>query len=237
MQKLDRRSISQSIAFFNTVLETISGVILFLIWTRVAGIRLLYKGVFLPLLWAELATLLITFILNGVILFTPFSDFLSRTWKIFLAGFLSLVVLSLILIIPMKGGRYADLSRSSLSIVPLFVILVLILYITNYTREKEVLRMQRHKRILSNISNGEKAKKSWEAILRSQILGKWGLAECLFASLLIVLAFWGSFIFINRLKILPAYQGGMLLALLIFLMVISLIDLVKGSKWSKIPAR
>lgn len=137
----------------------------------------------------------------------------------------------------MKGGQYAFLSRPSLSIVPLFVILVLILYITNYTREEEILRMQRHKHILSNISNGEKAKKSWENILRSQILGKWGLAECLFASLLIVLAFWGSFIFINNLDILPVYQGGVVLALLIFLLIISLNDLIRGGKWSRFSPR
>ncbi|NIQ04186.1 MAG: hypothetical protein GWO20_00175 [Candidatus Korarchaeota archaeon] len=247
MQKIEKGTIAQSLAILTTVLETIAGVCLFLVWSIYTEVQFVYEAFLIPLLWTELVTLLITFVVSSTILFSPLSGFISITWKIFLSGFLSFIVLTLTIIISLLPFQIPK--SSSLSLVPLFGALVLIIYITNYTREEAILRMDTHKRILNNLrkrveglestrdlkSLFEEAFTSWDEIVKRETFQKWGLAESIFLSLLITLAFWGNLLLIKEFNLpFPFSQGIAVLGLLIFLLVMFLVDIVKGSKWQRV---
>lgn len=235
MQEIGKESTSQSVAILTTVLETVAGVILFLIWSHYANIPLVRPEALPFLLWIEFGILILTFLLSGILLFSSLRGFIPSIWRIFISSFLSFIVLSLVIVSSLNYSWYRS---SSVSLIPLFIALGIILYLTTYTKEEEVLRMRTHKRILNKLREKigakedlvEKAFRSWDHIVRGRTLKKWSLAESLFLSLLITLAFWGNLIIINRIEFTDLFQGLALLCLLVFLIVLFLINVTKESK-------
>lgn len=243
MQRISKESISNFLFIFTIVLETLAGMFLFLIWsTLIPNIQIVYHTLQRPLLWGAISLLSVIFCMSLIIIFSSLKAFLPQNWKIFLSSFFSMLVLSLLEII----NRFEELEFpkvSPLSLISFFIVLVLVMYLSNRSHKADLLRMNSHKRILNKLrervrDNTElkpllnQAFESWELIIRKETFGKWGLAESIFLSLIVVIGFWITLTLTTLYSIfLFQIEGIAILFSFTFLVLISLFDILKKNSW------
>lgn len=243
MPRIGKESITNFLFIFTIVLETLAGMFLFLIWsTLTPNIQIVYHTLQRPLLWGAFFLLSVIFCMGFVIIFSYLKAFLPQNWKVFLSSFFTILVLSLLEII----NRFEELDFpkiSSLSLISFFIVLVLVIYLGNLSHKQDLLRMNSHKRILNKLRERardntelkpllDQAFESWELMIRKETFRRWGLAESIFLSLIVVIGFWMTLTLTTLYTIfLFQIEGIAILFLFLFLVLLGLFDVFKENRW------
>ncbi len=242
------------LAIITIVVEVISGVIIFMLYTIVQGIEFILPTYWDALLKAMIVTLFVSFIITPLLLYTPLYEFLPYVTKVVLSSLLAIFSLLAPVIIGlnyMEKQNYVYLQFAFLSIV-IFLAETVIFYIIYAIRGRKMLYVTRHRKALEDISDGlrriakiikdkkdvdpiveasNRAFRSWELIIKHELIERWDLSRIIFQSLFIALAFYVAALAIISLVVDYGYLVvTSVIVLFIFIIVLSMVDMIQSER-------
>lgn len=249
------------LAIITIVIEVISGVAIFMLYTIVEGIEFILPAYWDPLLQVMALTLAVSFIISFFLLYTPLYEFLPYVTKVVLSSLLSILSLLAPVIIGLnysKNQNYIYLQFAFLSIV-IFLAETVIFYVIYAIRGRKMLYITRHRKALEDISDGlrrmvkivkekkdldpiveasNRAFRSWELIIKHELVERWDLSRIVFQSLFIALAFYVAALAIISFVIDYGYLIAMsVVVLFVFIIILSLVDMIQSERLRAVISR
>jgi len=242
------------LAILTIMVEVISGAVIFMLYTIVQEIQFILPT-YWDLLVDVLAVLLIAaFLLTIALLYTPLYEFLPYVTKVFISSLLAIFALLGPIIIGMNYSKLGDtvfLQYAFLSIV-IFIAEAMIFYIIYAIRGRKLLFVTRHRKALEEISDGlrritrvvkekkdldlivdasNRAFKSWELIVKHELIERWDLSRIIFQALFIAMAFYvAALAIIFNVANYDTLIVSATVALFIFIIVLALVDTVQSER-------
>ncbi len=243
------------LAFLSALLEGIIGLLLVLMYTIIAGIPFMQTEAWGILLEALIVTLVINFVVIGLILYTPLQEFLHYSIKLLLSSLLSLITLIALLLVT-THTEYVEFNVYAVLAAVIFIIEAFILYFINMLRRKKLALVMRHKQALDKLADitsaltekvGDKkiyqelvkssgaAFSTWGLILKSELLERWDLSKVFNESVLLSLVFFGiSVMFKTYSNITGIYTLSVGVATFLAMLILTTYDLIKSQKVRRI---
>jgi len=242
------------LAIITIVVEVISGVAIFMLYTIVAGVQFILPEYWDALMKTMAVTLAVSFIISLLLLYTPLYEFLPYVTKVALSSLLAILSLLAPVVVGLyysKNQEFIYLQFAFLAIV-IFLAETIIFYTMYAIRGRKMLYITRHRRSLEDISDGlrriakvvkdkkdldpiveasNRAFRSWELIIKHELIERWDLSRIVFQSLFIALAFYIAAIGIVSVVVDYGYLiVTSIIVLFVFIIVLSLIDMIQSER-------